>query len=137
MPEEARTQDEAGAEAFLRYYMDVYNHAQRTMDSTYMRELSRGCDTCDRIAEGVERSAARGQRYEGGEIRIDTVSGVVIQGKEAQLGFAVSQEPLVVTKGGQPVNGLTYPANASTTDGAIMTWDSGRTAWVLRQWDTA
>ncbi|TQN42141.1 hypothetical protein FHU33_1535 [Blastococcus colisei] len=40
MPAEAREKTADGAEAFTRYYVEIYNHALRTLDTTWMRDLS-------------------------------------------------------------------------------------------------
>lgn len=137
MPEEARTRDATGAEAFLRYYIAIYNHAQQTMDSSYMREFSRSCETCDRIATGIDESNEAGQLYEGGTVRLDGLAKPLVQGNEAQLAFSVSQDVLVVTRDGKPVDGLRFPANSSTSDGAILTWSADLDSWRIVQWDTA
>ena len=137
MPAKARTRDAAGAEAFLRYYMDVYNHAQRTMDSTYMREFSRSCDTCDRIADDLDMDAAAGYSYEGGGVRLGAISEPSVGSSEAELVFAVQQEALTVKENGRPVEGLSFPPNSSTTDGAVLLWDASRSTWLITQWETA
>lgn len=138
MPDEARVQDEAGAEAFLRYYMEVYNHAQRTMNSTHLRELSRTCALCDRLADGLDADAAAGYSHEGGEVTVAEVSTPFLRSEdEAEIAFAVAQGPLTVTKDGAPVEGLTFPGSSSTTDGAILEWDEERATWLLAQWDAA
>ena len=85
MPEEARKQTAAGAEAFTRYYVEIYNHAMRTLDTTYMRELSQACDTCDQLADQVDGVAAAGQKYEGGHARVVASTPPYLTGDEAQL----------------------------------------------------
>lgn len=37
MPAEAREQTVDGAEAFTEYYVELYNHALRTLDTTHLR----------------------------------------------------------------------------------------------------
>jgi hypothetical protein len=136
MPAEARAKDEAGAEAFLRYYMDVYNHAQRTMDSTYMREFSSGCRTCDRISDDLDMDAKEGYEYSGGAVRLESMSKPAVKGGEAQYAFTFTQDALSVTDQGRPVDGLTFPSVDSNGEGAIAHWDAERVTWVLTQWDT-
>jgi hypothetical protein len=137
MPAGARVKDESGAEAFLRYYMDVYNHAQRTMDSTFLRQFSSECRNCDRISNDLDMDAGAGYTYKGGSVRLDGVSKPALNGTEAQLVFAIRQEALVVLKNGKPVEGLTFPANSSTTDGAILRWRESQKSWLITQWDAA
>ena len=47
MPDEARTQDAAGAEAFVRYYIALINRTSDVMDAEPLREFSDGCADCD------------------------------------------------------------------------------------------
>src|SRR4051812_36119498 len=59
MPEEARTQDAAGAEAFVHYYFDLLNRSLNDMDPQYLRFFAReDCRTCERIATETEDDAA-------------------------------------------------------------------------------
>ena len=67
MPDEARTQDAAGAEAFVRYYIELINRTSTVMDAQPLRNLSDGCRDCDRIAGSIEdrcrkRESAIGRR---------------------------------------------------------------------------
>src|SRR5919112_63388 len=54
MPVEARTQDAAGAEAFVRYYIDLINRTSTVMDAAPLREFSHSCADCNRIATATE-----------------------------------------------------------------------------------
>ncbi|MDP9461134.1 MAG: DUF6318 family protein [Actinomycetota bacterium] len=138
MPTEARAKTPEGAEAFLRYYMEVYNHAQRTVDPTYMRQLSSGCELCTALADTLQSDAAAGYAYEGGEVRLDHVSRPFLRDdQQAEIAFAVTQDTLTVTKDGDPVEGLTYGGTSSKSDGAILRWNSAQTTWSMAQWDAA
>jgi hypothetical protein len=64
MPAEARTQDAAGAEAFVRYYIDLINRTSTVMDAAPLREFSSNCGDCNRIATATQDAAAIGQDYE-------------------------------------------------------------------------
>ena len=70
MPDEARTQDAAGAEAFVRYYIELINRTSTVMDAQPLRDFSDGCRDCDRIAGSIEEDTQAGKRYAGGEIII-------------------------------------------------------------------
>jgi hypothetical protein len=135
MPAEAREQTAEGAEAFTRYYVEIYNHAMRTLDTTYMRDLNRGCDTCDELADQVDEVAAAGQQYEGGQTRILGSTPPYLKDDEAQLVFDIVQAPLSVIFNGVPVDGQTMPEFSSTGGGGILRWDDGRTTWVMTQWN--
>jgi hypothetical protein len=137
MPAGARVKDESGAEAFLRYYMDVYNHAQRTMDSTFLRQFSRGCETCDRIADDLDADLASGYAYEGGDVRIDSLSKPSVNTEQAQLAFTLTQEALALTRNGNAVDDLTFGAVKENSEGAVLEWNDGTKSWMITRWDTA
>lgn len=60
-PPEALADSNEGVTAFARYYIDVWNRAALTGDTTEMRELSGDdCDFCDRIMRGIDDLAADG-----------------------------------------------------------------------------
>src|SRR3954452_17635339 len=48
MPAEAREKTAAGFQSFANYYLTLVNRLQVDLDASYLRELSRGCETCDR-----------------------------------------------------------------------------------------
>ena len=50
VPDEARTKDAAGAEAFLRYYIDLINRQQAIPAGQPLRDLGPDCQDCLRIA---------------------------------------------------------------------------------------
>lgn len=135
MPAAARKQTPEGAEAFLRYYMEVYNHAQRTLDPTWMRDLSSGCGTCDRIADDMDADSAAGFTYQGGEVRVDAISLPAVSGDEAQIALVITQAPLAVMNEGMPIDGLTFPERSSPGSGAILVWDRAQSTWRVSQWD--
>src|SRR5215210_8885795 len=60
VPDEARTKDAAGAEAFLRYYIDLLNRQQAIPAGQPLRDLSPECGTCQRIARAFDDAAAAG-----------------------------------------------------------------------------
>jgi len=134
MPDEAREMTAAGAEAFLRYYFAVYNLAQDTMDAQYFRDLARGCETCDRLAEELETDAARGYAYEGGAITVNGVSPPLLQGTGAELTFSIVQSALtIVDTNGQAIEELSFPEISKPAGGVLLTWTGAY--WVITQWD--
>ncbi|MCW2535371.1 MAG: hypothetical protein JWQ26_1070, partial [Modestobacter sp.] len=74
MPAEAREKTPAGAEAFLRYYIDIYNRAQQQLDAGPLRDLSQNCETCNALATDIENDKLANYAYEGGAVSIDTLS---------------------------------------------------------------
>jgi hypothetical protein len=111
MPAEARTQDAAGAEAFVRYYIDLINRTSTVMDAAPLREFSEGCEDCDRIATDSENDAAAGYRYDGGRLTITAFGDPSVQHKSAEMAFRVDLEQLtVVDASGNPVPNLSFDA---------------------------
>jgi hypothetical protein len=138
MPDEAREQTEAGAIAFTRYYLELYNHATANLDSSHLRELSQGCATCDSLASQIEETAAEGLHYDGGEVRVDWISNAAIRGASAELAFSITEAPLaIVTPEGAPLADRTYPERVSPNCGAIVSWSTTQSSWLFTQMDVA
>jgi hypothetical protein len=137
MPAEARTQDAAGAEAFVRYYIDLISTAQETLDSTWIRDLSSGCKTCDQLAISFDEDRTSGYAREGGDVRVSSISTPAVNGAEAQAAFTLQQSAQRVTKNGTPVTGLETPEREGLSAGAILTWQVERQTWLVAQLDVA
>ena len=134
MPAEARTQDAAGAEAFVRYYIDLINRTSTVMDAAPLREFSNGCAECNRIATDAENDAAAGYRYEGGELAVTTIGRPLLQGASAEVPFRVDLAQLtVVDESGQPIPELTFKAFPDLLSSAALLWSSDRDCWVITQ----
>src|SRR3712207_1273885 len=124
MPAEARTQDAAGAEAFVRYYIALINRTSTVMDAKPLREFSDGCRDCDRIAGYVEEDSRSGYHYVGGEITILTLTPSLIEETRAELSMKVDQAAAeVLQASGVPVAGMNSPAYPSLSGGAVLSWD--------------
>jgi hypothetical protein len=137
MPPEARTQDAAGAEAFVRYYIDLVSNAQESLDSTWIRDLSSGCETCDQLATGFDHDRVSGYAREGGDVSVSSISTPAIDGDEAQAAFTLQQSAQRVTKNGTPITGLETPEQENLSAGAILTWQAQRRTWLVAQLDVA
>ncbi|MCZ2813453.1 DUF6318 family protein [Modestobacter sp. VKM Ac-2979] len=138
MPPEAREQTEAGAAAFVRYYMDVYNNAQSSMDPTYLDQFSQDCETCNRIAAEISSDASLGYAYRGGQVSVDYIDTTEPEDMTVEAVFSMTQAPLtVVDATGQPVADLTFGERSSPGSGAILAWSQTDQTWVLNQWDVA
>ncbi|MGY1722685.1 DUF6318 family protein [Blastococcus sp. SYSU DS0533] len=132
MPKEARTQDAAGAEAFVRYYVNLINRTSTVMDAEPLRRLSDGCRDCDRIASGTEEAASAGQDYEGGELTIVEVGAPVMKNGAADFPIVVDQaEFVVLDASGKPTHGGSA-AYFNVTGGVAVVWDSTRQSWLMR-----
>jgi hypothetical protein len=136
MPAEARTQDAAGAEAFIRYYFDLLNKSLTDMDPQYLRFFAEaGCDVCERIATETETDAAAGHTYSGGELTIPGDITVMMTGPaEAQSAFEAHQAPMTaLDSAGNPIPDLAFPDAVTLNSGSITVWDSSASTWKLTE----
>lgn len=115
MPADARTQDAAGAEAFVRYYFELLNRSLTNMETEHLRYFAEdACDVCDRIATETETDAAEGYTYSGGQLtilgKVDVRLGT---SKEAETAFVARQAPRS-TSSPVPPHSPGTPATAPT-----------------------
>ncbi|MGZ4438423.1 MAG: DUF6318 family protein, partial [Nocardioidaceae bacterium] len=67
MPEAAKAHTPAGAEAFVKYYWQWVNYAQRTGVVDRLRALGPGCDGCEGGISFIEGVYSKGGRIRGGD----------------------------------------------------------------------
>jgi uncharacterized protein DUF6318 len=137
MPAEARTQDAAGAEAFVRYYIDLINRTSTVMDAAPLREFSDGCAGCDRIATDYESDAASGYRYDGGKLALRQIGEPLISNSiTAEVAFRFDLEPLtVIDASGAPVPALTFTGSEDSLGSAALQWIEFDQSWRATQLD--
>ena len=135
VPDEARTKDAAGAEAFLRYYVNLSNRQQRMLDGEPLRELGPNCDECSRIAQNFDQVAAAGNRYEGGEITINAIAPPLVQGDGATISFGAKQEAVrIVDDSGAVVDpGLELMPNLGS--GITLIWSDSDKSWLVESFN--
>ncbi|GAA3154470.1 hypothetical protein GCM10010531_01890 [Blastococcus jejuensis] len=132
MPAEARTQDAAGAEAFVRYYIALINRTSDVMDAQPLREFSDGCEDCNRIASSTEEDAANGLHYEDGLLSITSMGEPRLEGDRAEIAFFADQARLQVVDAAGSVNEeMSSEAFADVSCGAAMRWNSELATWVM------
>jgi hypothetical protein len=131
MPDEARTENAAGAEAFLRYYVALINRTSTVMDAKPLRDLSADCRDCDRLAASVENDAAAGHHYEGGQLTLKEVGPPLMKETTAEFPLVVDQADFaVLDAAGGPVDGGSQ-AFSGLKGGAALRWDEARHSWVM------
>ena len=135
VPAEARTKDEAGAEAFLRYWIDLINHQRAALDGHALRKLGPECAGCLRIADNYDDLAEAGHRYRGGELRLNDVTPPAIRGDQARITFGIRQEAvdIVDDEGALVKPGLTAVPNAGS--GIALTWSASSQGWLVSEFD--
>jgi hypothetical protein len=131
MPDEARTQDAAGAQAFVRYYVELINRTSTVMDARPLRDFSDGCRDCDRIATSTEKAASVGNDYEGGEMTITHMGQPVMRENAASVPIVVDQAKFIVLdSSGAPTDGGSE-AFSGVTGGIGLAWDASRQTWLM------
>lgn len=66
IPAAAKVKSEAGAIAFVKYFLDVNNAAYTTPDPDLLREVSdSNCKICGKLIEDVETLMSKGRKYNG------------------------------------------------------------------------
>jgi len=124
MPAQAREQTPEGVRAFAKYYIELINIASSDLDATYLRSLSRDCDTCNRIADDAEDDRAAGYIYQGGALTITSIGDGALTAEGGEVAFVVDQAPLsVLDPAGQPVEDLTSPQLTDLPAGLSTVWD--------------
>jgi hypothetical protein len=132
MPDEARTQDAAGAEAFVRYYIELINRTSTVMDAQPLRDLSKDCRDCSRMATNTDEEAAAGHEYAGGEITITDLKPPLLNDVTASIAVRIDQAPLVVLDAsGAPIESLSSGAYTDLPGGIGLTWSADLQSWQM------
>jgi len=88
LPAEAQHPTPAGAVAFVRYYVDLYNNAFTSFDTQYLRAVSDSrCTFCASVMKNVGDVESKGRRVEGGAL---VVQAAVASPGEATDGLIVA-----------------------------------------------
>ncbi|MCA0146740.1 hypothetical protein [Blastococcus sp. LR1] len=135
VPDEARTKDAAGAEAFLRYYVELLNRQRELLDGQPIRALGPDCQGCLRIARTYDETAAAAARYVGGELSLNDVTEPRLDGDEATVGFGLRQAAVKrVDAEGQPIDdGL--PEIANIISGITLAYSAEVDSWLVEALD--
>src|SRR4051812_14036441 len=99
VPDEARTKDAAGAEAFLRYWIDLMNRQRAVPAGQPLRDLGPDCQECQRIAQNYDDAAADGHLYVGGEIKIQRLLAPPQGSDRLVISFIARREPVSIVDG--------------------------------------
>jgi hypothetical protein len=71
MPAAAGQRSDAGAEAFVRYFIEVLNFAQRTGNTGTLDQISTpNCSACAGYITAIDTAYGGGGRVEGGQIQV-------------------------------------------------------------------
>ncbi|MDP5185504.1 hypothetical protein QOZ88_22960 [Blastococcus sp. BMG 814] len=132
VPDEARTKDAAGAEAFLRYWIDLLNRQRTVPSGEALRELGAECQDCLRIAGNYDAAAAAGERYVGGELSLNDVTAPLIDNDEAMIAFGARREPVsLVDANGTVLEARAEPA-PNLSSGITLIWSQMDRSWLVK-----
>jgi hypothetical protein len=132
VPDEARTKDEAGAEAFLRYYIELLNRQQAVPEGGPLRALGPDCRQCAVIAQRFDEAAETGLLVQGGEISIIDGPGIAVRGETANLSFIARAEAATVkTRDGTPVPEEAQPEQERIPSALTVTWSDAEQSWLV------
>jgi hypothetical protein len=130
LPEKAQDRTADGFEQFARYYVSLINRLDTDLDSSYLRQFSRNCTTCERLASDADNDASKGYRYQGGTITIVATGPPAVTDVGAEIAFTVNQASYaVVDSAGKPVPGLSGSAVSGLPAGLAGTWS--RDHWLV------
>lgn len=101
LPAAARAPTRAGAEAFVRYYIDLLNYAGATGDTDAFEAAAKGCDSCANLAQNFRDTYENGGYYKTRGWRVETLfasvagnlsSTAVAQVKETRITWRESED---------------------------------------------
>jgi hypothetical protein len=131
VPPEARTKDAAGAEAFLRYWIDLINRQRAIPAGQPLRDLGPECQECLRIARVFDETAANNERYDGGELILNDVTTPRLDGDKAAFGFGVRQDAVRLV---DQVGTLVDPGQEGRENiagGIDLEWSKASETWLV------
>jgi hypothetical protein len=135
VPDEARTKDAAGAEAFLRYWVDLLNQQRAIPAGQPLRDLGPECHSCLRIAQNYDEAAAAGNRYQGGTLSIDDVAEPTFDGDRVAISFLARQDAVQrVDATGAPIDAGQESAEGLSSGIGLM-WSPQEHAWLVTAFD--
>lgn len=133
LPAEAEEATKAGAEAFVRYYVELIDFAQASGDVRGLTDAaSRSCGTCSAGARSIERIHERGGRIAGGTHDVSRLSSSESSGLPGTwIVLAHIDVGRQIVRGAGDLDAV-YPAGTTKVAFTVQ-HDSGR--WQVTSWD--
>ena len=132
VPDEARTKDAAGAEAFPRYWIDLLNRQRAIPDGQPIRDLGPECRDCLRIAKNYDEAAAAGHRYVGGELSLNELTEPLLNGDEASITFGARTDAVRSWTMQRAIRVEAIPTSARTLgSGIALAWSEIDQIWLV------
>jgi hypothetical protein len=131
VPSTARVKSPTGAAEFARYYIELANHLLSNLDPEPLRDLSKNCETCERLADGYDTNRRAGYHYQGGRLTVTSLGTATISGDQGEIAFLLEQEAVTVLD----VNNNAVPGKTNTayplSGGISLTWDAAKSCWLV------
>jgi hypothetical protein len=131
LPEAARVASRTGAEAFFRYFIDVYTYTYQSQDTSTMRGISDiECKFCASAIAGIDAARSHRQRIVGGSGTVTTVTAAPGDPHDGLLVNAIvdQQGSQILDNSGKVVQSAP-PEHQVRMDAAVR-WQG--TAWQMR-----
>ena len=130
MPAEAREKTEAGAEAFLDYYLAV---EARSTDGEPIRQLSRNCAVCSAVADQRDADLDAGYTAQRGDYSITVIESFV-RDDQANVIYTITAGGVrIFDPTGAPVPGRGSDAVSNLELDAFMAWDPDQRTWLMTE----
>jgi hypothetical protein len=130
VPDEARAKDAAGAEAFLRYWIDLLNRQQAIPAGQPLRDLGPECRECLRIARVYDEAAAAGNHYVGGLLTVVNVATPMLDGDQTTVAFTAREDAVqLVDAAGTALESLDAAPDLSS--GIGLAWSETDRGWLV------
>lgn len=131
VPPEARRRDAAGAEAFLRYWIDLVNRQRAIPAGQPLRDLSSECYDCLRIARLLDDASVKKDRYIGGEISLNDVTEPQFAGDTVSITFGARVEAAsLVDASGEVIEARLEPS-PNVGSGITLRWSEPQQGWIV------
>jgi hypothetical protein len=131
VPPEARTKDAAGAEAFLRYWIDLLNRQRAIPAGQPLRDLGPDCQECLRIAHVYDETAAADERYEGGGLILNDITTPRLDGDTAAFGFGIRQDAVRLVDSAGGVVDPGQESRDNVAGGIDLEWSTSSRTWLV------
>ncbi len=130
VPAAARIKDAAGAEAFVRYWIDLLNRQQAIPAGQPLRQLGPHCSECLRIARVFDEAAAKGEHYQGGAMAINSFGTPIVASGKTTVSFNARGDAIRrVDASGKVLE--TVPEARRLGSGMSLEWSDSTVGWVV------
>jgi hypothetical protein len=132
LPAAAKQPTQAGAEAFYRYFWDVYSYSYAGLDTSILKAVSilPECTYCAAVAKNIETAQSMNLRYSGGRVKVDLT--VAAPGKPTDgllINGLIDQASSVATS--SSASSETFPPKVKVSADAVARWLDGQ--WAMAE----